>query len=126
LVRWRKNAFTVALVLCMMHLSFACLVTCWVDRANDYNLPLMAIHPGVHIFEPMLSYRYSRDSRYGMVWSTLEVLYAMALALNMLWLFWWLCRHYEVLSGRKEQGRTRMIKPQVTSTALSLTKVSSQ
>jgi len=99
---WKKNAFTVTFFLSMFHLSLASLFTCWVAVGNEHDLPLMAVHPGIHIFEPLLDYRYSARERYAGLWSTVQVLYATMLMLNMVWLFWWICRHYEVLSGRKE------------------------
>ena len=100
--RWKKNAFTVTFLLSMFHLTLASLFTCWVAVGNDHDLPLMSVHPGVHVMMPLIEDRYGPAERYGRLWSTVQVLYATMLMLNMVWLFWWICRHYEVLSGRKE------------------------
>jgi len=109
--RWKKNAFTVTFFLSMFHLALASLFTCWAAFHNDYNLPLMSIHPGVQVFEPLLDYRYSTRERFGNVWNAVQVLYATMLMLNMVWLFWWLCHHYEELSGRKEVTRKKVPLP---------------
>ncbi len=100
--RWKKNAFTVTFFLSMFHLTLASLFTCWVAVGNDHDLPLMSVHPGIHVMLPLIEDRYGPAERYGGLWSTVQVLYATMLMLNMVWLFWWICRHYEVLSGRKE------------------------
>ncbi|MFT3880009.1 MAG: hypothetical protein QM703_10165 [Gemmatales bacterium] len=96
--------------LTMFHLALAIVFSCWVISHNDCELPLMGIHPGVHIMMPLMEYQYSPMDRYGPVWYTIQILYATMLMLNLIWLFWWLCRHYEVLSGRKEAVRKKAVK----------------
>lgn len=105
---WRKNVFTVCFFFLMMHFGILTLFTWWLthDR-NDHDLPLMAIHPGIQTFEPLMDSRYSTSSRFAHVWSTVVVLYGAGLLVNMVWLCWWTCRHYEVLSGRKQVERSR-------------------
>lgn len=119
--RWRKNAFTVTFFLSMFHLSLASLFTCWVAGVkNDHDLPLMSLHPGVHVMMPLTDDRYGPTIRYGVLWSSVQVLYATMLMLNMIWLFWWICRHYEVLSGRKEPRRRKKNSLAETSPSLPL------
>ncbi|HQR06111.1 MAG TPA: hypothetical protein PLN21_04770 [Gemmatales bacterium] len=105
--RWKKNAFTVTFLLTVFHLSLALLFTCWVVGHDDRELPLMGIHPAVHIMMPLVEFQYSPQERYGIIWSTLQVIYATMIMLNLIWMFWWVCRHYEVLSGRKEAVRKK-------------------
>lgn len=109
LARWKKNAFTVTLYLTMVHLILALIFSCWLISQNDHDLPLMGIHPGIHILLPMAEYQYSPQQRFGIVWSTLQVLYIAMLMLNMIWVFWWICCHFEVLSGRKELEKKRAV-----------------
>lgn len=105
LTRWRKNSLTVTLFLLFMHLTLVCLFTSWVAFYHEREYPLLAIHPGyltlAMLEDPRNSYRGNMDVE---MWQLAKVAYCLAMVLNFIVLIWWICRHYEVLSGRREQG----------------------
>lgn len=107
LTRWRRNAFTTTFFLIMMHFSIVCLFTGGVTslKSDRSELPLMSIHPAVHTFVPLMDHQYSPPHQYAGIWQSVVVLYSAGLLVNIVWLFWYLCRHYEVLSGRHEPDR---------------------
>lgn len=108
LTYWRKNPMTVLMLLLFVHLSLVCLFTSWVAffRSNEY--PIMAIHPGYLTLEVLEDRRsYGGGSMDVEMWTIAKVAYCLALIINLVWLFFWICRNYEVLSGRREQGVRR-------------------
>lgn len=99
-----KNAFTVAALSTLMHLSLISFCTCWIAGDNR-EWVINTIHPGVMTLMPLERSNYSLRNELTHYYSALAVMYATAQALHLIWLFWWLCRNYETLSGRHKKAR---------------------
>lgn len=107
LLLYRKNLFTVALFLTSLHLGLTVLATIWIFQKMEYRgeRPLIAINGGVQTLMPLDSSPYSPRQQDGELWTTGQVMYTLAVVVNIAFLLWWVCRHYDQLTGRKEWHR---------------------
>lgn len=109
---WRKNAFTVAFLQISLHMSLVSLATFYLGIYDNYGeVTILSVHPGFMTLNPMIDVQYGPAVRYGPIWSAVVILYCTAVLINMVWLLWWCCRHYEVLSGRQEKVQKRVRNP---------------
>ncbi|MBL8823863.1 MAG: ABC transporter permease subunit [Planctomycetia bacterium] len=121
LTLWTRHAFTVSLLSIQVHLFLVCLCSCWImgNSRNPYFDSISFIHPAMMTLIPLdrSTYEYSMRNQLSRFYPVLTVMYATGLALHLIWLFWWLCKNYETLSGRHEKARgsrrkSVQIKPQ--------------
>lgn len=110
LLAWRgRNVFTVSILSISIHLLLVSLCTCWmVDNSRNQRIDsIFCINPAMMMLIPLdrSTYEYSLPNQISRIYPGLTVMYVTALALHLIWLFWWLCSNYETLSGRHEKVR---------------------
>ncbi len=103
----RKNLFTVTTFMVSLHIGLTVLATSWIFQSMEYQgeRPLLAINGGVQTLMPLDCSPYSPRQQDGGLWITGQVMYILAVLVNIAFLLWWVCRHYDELTGRKEWHR---------------------
>jgi ABC-type transport system involved in multi-copper enzyme maturation permease subunit len=102
-----KNLFTVVMFMVSLHLGLTVLATTWIFQNMDFKgeRPLLVINGGVQTLMPLESSPYSPSQQQGELWTTGQVMYTLAVVVNIAFLLWWICRNYDQLTGRKEWHR---------------------
>jgi ABC-type transport system involved in multi-copper enzyme maturation permease subunit len=107
----RPSVANIALFLTMVHLTIASAFSAWTyfqDETIFAEYPLSAMHAGYITVSALegehpFPWRAQRQP----IWTLSLFLYWAALALNILWLRWWLERNFDRLCGRKMPKRPK-------------------
>lgn len=100
----RANVTIVALFSTMVHLTIAALLSFWTYFENEayrYEYPMTAMHAGYFTISALEHNEYPWRQAQEKIWLQTIVLYWAGLAINILWLRWWLGRNFDRLCGRK-------------------------
>jgi hypothetical protein len=97
----------VTFYLLMVHLGLVALFTSWTYRdVRYYEFPMAAMNPMFMTLATLDKHTWTREYRSNYPnWVSVLVCYWAAVGLNLVWLHFWLCRHFGRLAGRTE-GQT--------------------
>ncbi|MCI0377590.1 MAG: ABC transporter permease subunit [Gemmataceae bacterium] len=102
---WSRRSLGIASVACFctaVHLALAALASAWTYDGRHDEFPVAAMHPGL-LVAWLLDDRIERWFR-NREWFAVVACYWAALAVSILWLRYWLIRHFDWLAERTSGG----------------------